>query len=346
MRQMYCDSEGSVRLTEAADPVVEAPTDVLVRVRATTICGSDVHLVHGHLPTPWGFALGHEYVGEVVAIGSAVTRVQVGDRVVGPAAPWCGSCDACRRGQTQRCERGGVLGSGLGWGGWGGAQAELLRVPWADQDLARVPDGVTDAQALTVGDVLSTGWTAVRQAVTEVGQAVVVLGCGPVGLSAVHTATLHSPRAIIAVDAVAERLEVAATLGATHTLLAGDGVAAAIMEITGGGGAEAVVEAVGLPATLGLAWDVVAVGGRVGVVGIPAGPVEVPFAQLLFKNVSLWTGLGDLRHMNELLDLIASGRLDPSPMFTTTRPFDEIEKAFHDMEQRAPGVIKTLVTVP
>lgn len=346
MRHMYCDSLGSVRLIEAVDPTVQAPTDVVVRVRATTVCGSDVHLVQGHLPTPWGFALGHEYVGEVVAVGDAVTRVAVGDRVVGPAAPWCGSCGACRRGQTQRCERGGVLGSGAGWGGWGGTMAELLRVPWADMDLSRVPDGVTDAQALTVGDVLSTGWTAVRQAVTDVGQVVVVLGCGPVGLSAVHTATLHAPRAIVAVDAMPDRLDVARALGATHVLEAGTDVAAAVAEISGGVGADAVVEAVGLPVTLALACDVVATGGRIGVVGIPAEPVPLPFAQLLFKNVTLWTGLGDLRHMDELLRFIADGRLNPSPMFTATRPFDEIEQAYVDMEQRAPGVIKTLVTVP
>lgn len=346
MRQMFCDSLGSVGLTDAPDPKVETPTDVVVRVTATTVCGSDVHLVHGHLPTPWGFPLGHEYVGEVVEVGAAITRVRVGDRVVGPAAPWCGTCPACRRGQIQRCERGGVLGSGAGWGGWGGAQAEMLRVPWADQDLSPVPDGVTDAQALTVGDVLSTGWTAVRQSVTAPGQVVVVLGCGPVGLSAVHTAGLHGPRAVVAVDALPDRLEVARRLGATHTLTAGPDVAAAIEEITHGRGAEAVVEAVGLQATLATAGQVVAVGGRIAVVGIPAGPVELPFADLLFKNVGWWAGLGDLGRMGTLLELIADGRLDPSPMFTSTRPFAQIEAAFTDMADRTPGVVKTLVTVP
>lgn len=345
MRHMYCDSVGSVHLVEADDPAIQAPTDVIVRVRATTVCGSDVHLVHGHLPTPWGFPLGHEYVGEVVAVGDAVTKVAVGDRVVGPAAPWCGACASCRRGQTQRCDHGGVLGSGAGWGGFGGTMAELLRVPFADMDLATVPDGVTDAQALTVGDVLSTGWAAVRQAVTDVGQVVLVLGCGPVGLSAVHTATLHAPRAIIAVDAQPDRLEVARTLGATHVLEAADDVAAAVAEISGGVGADAVIEAVGLPATIGVACDAVATGGRVAVVGIPAEPVPLPFAQLLFKNVTVWTGLGDLSRMDALLALIAEGRLDPTPMFTTTRPFAEIEQAFADMEQRTPGVIKTLVTL-
>lgn len=346
MREMFCDALGSVALVDAPDPMIEAPTDVIVRVTATTICGSDVHLVHGHLPTPWGFALGHEYVGVVEQVGGAVTGFRPGDRVVGPAAPWCGRCSSCRRGQRQRCEKGGVLGSGAGWGGLGGAQAELLRVPWADQDLSHVPPGVTDAQALTVGDVLSTGWSAIRNAVTDAGQVVLVLGCGPVGLSAVHTASLHGPRAVIAVDAVPDRLEVARQMGATHTALAGDDVSALVAEVTGGRGAEAVVEAVGLPATIALAGEVVAVGGRISVVGIPAAPVELPFAQLLFKNVSIWMGLGDLGAMDELLALIEAGRLDPSPMFTSTRPFAEVEQAFRDMESRAPGVIKTLVTVP
>lgn len=345
MREMYCDAQGSVRLIEAPDPEIQAPTDVIVQVSATTICGSDVHLVHGHLPTPWGFALGHEYVGRVVEVGAAVSQVKVGDRVVGPAAPWCGTCASCRAGQTQRCDRGGVLGSGDAWGGWGGAQAELIRVPWADRDLSIVPEPVTDAQALTVGDVLSTGWTAVSHAVTAPGATVLVLGCGPVGLSAVHTASLYGPRAVIAVDALPDRLEVARALGATHTLAADGDVAAQVAELTSGRGAEAVVEAVGLQGTITLAGQVVAVGGRISVVGIPAGPIQLPFADLLFKNVSWWSGLGDLRHMDMLLAMIAQGRLDPTPMFTSQRPFDEIELAFADMANRAPGVVKTLVTV-
>lgn len=345
MRAMFCAAQGSVRLTQVPDPEILAPTDALLRVRATTICGSDLHLVDGHMPTPWGFTLGHEYVGVVVEVGSAVSRVQVGDRVVGPAAPWCSSCPECRRGQIQRCTRGGVFGSGAGWGGLGGAQAEFLRVPWADQVLSTIPEGVGDAQALAVGDVLSTGWTAVRRTVHEPGAAVLVLGCGPVGLSAVHTATLYGPRQIIAVDAVPERLELARTLGATHTLDAGGDVTAAVAELTDGVGAHSVIEAAGAGAAFATASAAVAIGGSIGVVGIHSAPVELPMSELLFKNAAVWTGLGDLGRMDVLLALISAGRLDPAPMFTHDVPFEHIEDAYRAVVAREAGLVKPLITM-
>ena len=346
MRAMFCDAKGSVRLTRVADPEIVAPTDVVLKITATTICGSDVHLVEGHVPTPWGFALGHEYVGTVVELGGAVTSLAVGDRVVGPAAPWCSTCPTCRSGQTQRCPRGGVFGSGDAWGGLGGAQAEYLRVPWADQVLSKVPEAVTDAQALAVGDVLSTGWTAVRRTVHAPGGTVVVLGCGPVGLSAVHTAGLHGARRIIAVDTVPDRLSLAQRLGATHTVVANAATGDSIAELTEGRGADAVIEAAGAPAALATAADCVAVGGHIGVVGIHSAPVELDLADLLFRNVSIWSGLGDLTRMGVLLELIAAGRLDPSPMFTREYPFDAIEQAYAEVAAQGPGVVKTLITVP
>ncbi|QBJ98076.1 alcohol dehydrogenase [Rhodococcus sp. ABRD24] len=346
MRAMFCDAEGSVRLTRVADPEILAPTDVILEITATTICGSDVHLVEGHIPTPWGFTVGHEYVGTVKELGDAVTLLEVGDRVVGPAAPWCSSCPTCRSGQTQRCSRGGVFGSGEAWGDLGGAQAEYLRVPWADHVLSKVPPTVTDAQALAVGDVLPTGWTAVRNTVHAPGGVVLVLGCGPVGLSAVHTAGLHGARQIIAVDTVPERLALAERLGATHTFVADATVADSIIELTGGRGVDSIIEAAGSPAALATAVACVALGGHIGIVGIHSAPVELDLAGLLFKNVSVWTGLGDLTHMDELLELIAAGRLDPSPMFTRQYSFDAIEQAYAEVADQAPGVVKTLITLP
>lgn len=144
MRALVCEEFGQVVVRDVAAPTVEQPTDVVVRVTATTVCGSDVGLVHGHIPTAPGFILGHEYVGVVEAVGDAVRRLRVGQRVVGPAAPYCGVCPSCARDQIQRCEQGGVLGSGAPWGGYGGTQAEQLRVPHADRDLVTVPDALTD----------------------------------------------------------------------------------------------------------------------------------------------------------------------------------------------------------
>lgn len=348
MRAVVVSATDTYSLREVPDPTLAAPTDAIVRVRATTVCGSDVHLIAGHMVPvpPEGFPLGHEFVGEVVQVGTAVLNLSPGDRVVAPAAPWCGTCARCRAGQTQLCLRGGIFGAGPAFGGLGGAQAELVRVPWADTCLSTIPADVSDAQALTVGDILSTGWSAVKQAVTAPGQTLVVFGAGPVGLSAVHTARLHGVREVIAVDTVADRLELAKTLGADHVIdPSTQDVAAVVASLTGGVGAEAVVDAAGVPATIASWVQVGAVGARVAMVGIPAGPVEMVLGALQMKNISLWTGLGDLGHMDMLLAMIAAGRLDPSPIFTEQVPFDQIEGAVAQFIARKPGLVKQLVTV-
>lgn len=346
MRQVFVSGLNTYALVDASEPAIQSSGDVIVKVTTTTVCGSDVHILAGHMHTPWGFPLGHEFVGVVHQAGPGVCNFRTGDRVVAPAAPWCGNCPACRRGQIQRCERGGVFGSGAAYGGLGGAQAEFVRVPWADACLSHIPDGVSDAQALTVGDILSTGWTAVKNSVTAPGQTLLVFGVGPVGLSAVHTARLHGAARVIAVDTVPERLELARALGADHVVdPSRQDTAAAVAELTGGRGAEAVVDAAGVEATI-TAWQAVAaIGARVAMVGIPAAPVEMNLTALLVKNISLWTGLGDLGHMDMLLELIAAGRLDPSPIFTETLPFDQIERAIGEFMDRKPGLVKPLITV-
>ncbi len=337
---------GHVELEDAPTPVVASPSDAVIRVTTTSICGSDLHLVHGALPSAPPYQLGHEYVGVVEAIGDAVTSLSVGDRVVGPAAPWCGTCANCRMGQIQACLRGGVFGSSPVFGGLSGAMSEQMRIPFADTVLSRIPDGVSDEQALLLGDVVPTGMTAVSHALAAPGGVLVVLGCGPVGLSAVVTAKLFGPAQVIAVDRVASRLSVAAELGATLTVDAStQDVAEVIMEATGGRGADGVVEAVGLPATIQQACDLVTVGGRIAVVGISAGAVELPMPQLLFKNVSLWTGLGHLGNIDTLLDLVARGVIDPTPMITDRTSLGDIETAFERFSDPANGVVKYAIEV-
>ncbi|WP_321857313.1 alcohol dehydrogenase catalytic domain-containing protein [Paraburkholderia tropica] len=346
MRQVYVSDLNTYTLVDAPDPVIERPSDVIVKVTTTTVCGSDAHILAGHMHTPWGFPLGHEFVGVVHQVGAAVSNFSPGDRVVAPAAPWCGTCPACRRGQIQRCERGGIFGSGAAYGGLGGGHAEYVRVPWADSCLSRIPDGVSDAQALTVGDILTTGWTAVRNAVTAPGKTLLVFGVGPVGLCAVHTARLYGVASVIAVDTVTERLNLAKALGADHVIdPSRQEVVAAVAELTGGRGAEAVVDAAGVQATVS-AWEpVAAIGARIAMVGIPAAPVELNLTAMLEKNITLWTGLGDLGQMNTLLALIESGKLDPSPIFTETVPFDNIENAIGEFVNRKHGLVKPLVQV-
>lgn len=284
MRALVCEEFGQVVVRDVPDPSLQEPTDVVVRITATTVCGSDVGLVHGHIPTEPGFLLGHEYVGVVEEVGASVGRIRSGQRVVGPAAPYCGTCPTCARGQIQRCERGGVLVSGKPWGGHGGTRAERLRVPHADRDLVPIPDELVDEQVLFAGDILPTGWSAVRWADTNPGDTLVVLGAGPVGLAAVLTAQLHAPRALIVVDPIAGRRKLAEALGASVTLdPSSDDVPAAVAELTSRG-ADGVIEAAGRADTIVKATHLVRVGGSVAIVGIPPGPVQLPIADLLMRT--------------------------------------------------------------
>ncbi|WP_448811342.1 zinc-dependent alcohol dehydrogenase [Agromyces bauzanensis] len=346
MKALVLDEGGAVSLQQVPDPELADAGDAVIRVTSTSICGSDLHLMHGALPSKPPYVLGHEYVGVVTEVGAGVHGFAPGDRVVGPAAPWCGACAMCRRGQIQMCQRGGVFGSGPTFGGLGGAMAEFLRIPHADTVLSKIPDGVTDEQALLLGDVVSTGMTGVRHATTAPGGVLVVIGCGPVGLSAVHTARLFAAAEVIAVDRVPGRLRVAEQLGATRTIDASsEDVGAIVGELTAGRGADGVVEAVGLPVTIGQAVDLTGVGGRVAVVGIAPGAVELPLPQMLFKNLTLWSGLGDLGHIDTLLDQVARGTLDPSPMITDRVALDDIVGAIERFSDPANGVVKYAVSV-
>jgi alcohol dehydrogenase len=345
MRALVCEELGRIAVREVEEPRLEDPTDVVVRVTTTTVCGSDVALVHGHIPAEPGFVLGHEYVGVVEQVGDGVRRLTVGQRVVGPAAPYCGTCPTCAAGHIQRCERGGVLGSGPSWGGLGGTMAERLRVPHADRDLVAVPDTLTDEQVLFAGDILPTGWSAVTWTGIGPGDALVVVGAGPVGLAAVLAARLRGPRALVVVDPLPERRDLATALGATavldpHT----DDVAAAVGDLTAGG-PEGVVEAAGRPETVVQATRLVRVGGTVAVVGIPPGPVELPIPELLMRNVTLRQGLGHLGDMGRLVELLRVGRLDATPLITHRYGADGLEQAFHDFEKQADGIIKPAIAI-
>lgn len=345
MRALVCEEIGHVAVRDVPDPTLQDPTDVVVRITTTTVCGSDVGLVHGHIPTTPGFVLGHEYVGVVEEVGQAVGSLRPGQRVVGPAAPYCGACPTCVRGQIQRCERGGVLGSGEPWGGYGGTQAERLRVPHADRDLVAIPDELSDEQVLFVGDILPTGWSAVRWTDIAPGDTLVVLGAGPVGLAAVLTAQLSAPKALVVVDPLADRRELAETLGATVTLdPTRDDVPRAVAELTGGG-ADGVVEAAGRADTIAQATQLVRVGGSVAVVGIPPGPVELPIADLLMRNVTLRQGLGHLGDMDRLVALVAAGRLDATPLITHRYTADQLAEAFHDFERQEDGIVKPAIAM-
>lgn len=342
MRAAVLEAIGRVVIAEVDEPRLESATDVIVDVLATSVCGSDLHLVLGHMGEGIGYVLGHEYVGRVRAVGAAVQEFAVGDRVIGPPAVWCGSCERCRAGDPAHCHRGGVLGSGQAFGGLGGTQAEQLRVPYADRNLVRVPDQVSDVTALGLADALMTGATGARQAGVAPGSSIAVFGCGPIGLMAIHTAAASGATTIIAVDPVPERRELALAFGATHTT--GDADPRACVEAaTRGRGVDGAVEAVGLPNTFQAALEVVVPNGRVAVLGIAAEPFALAAGPAVLKSVNLWMGLGDVRLQDELMGLLASGALDPAPLFTTALSLDELPALYERLQRPGHGIIKAVI---
>jgi alcohol dehydrogenase len=350
MRAVVYRGPGEIRLEEVPEPAIQHAEDAIVRVTTTSICGSDLHVLHGLMPKMEpGSVIGHEFTGVLHAAGPAVGRFRPGDRVVGPAAVWCGRCRACRRGLRSACERGAIFGNGPLFGDLQGAQADYVRVPFADVTLQPIPAELSDERVIFAGDILPTAYSAVvglnpGDRGVRPGDTVVVFGAGPVGLCAVASARLFEPKQVIVVDVEPYRLALAILLGAGTVIDASkEDVRARIKEITGGWGAEYVIEAVGRQETLGNAVAVAAPGGRVSVVGVFQQPVPVNAPRIMAKNLSLTMGMGDLGHIKELVGLIQEGRLDLTPLVTHRMALSEAVRAYEIFEQRSEGVVKILL---
>src|SRR5687767_10707985 len=238
MQAVTFQAPGEVRIEERPEPELLERDDAIVRVEATGVCGSDLHIYHGRVVIEPGFTLGHEFVGTVVAAGEAVTEVSEGDRVLGCYCSACGNCFFCRQGDFNQCDRGRVFGHGKTLGSLQGAQAEQVLVPNADLTLRAVPQGMPNDAALFAGDVLGTGCHAVWSAGVEAGATVAVLGLGPVGLCAVQAARAAGAGQVIAIDTVGERLQMAASFGARQVHLTDEDVRAAVKGLTEGRGAD------------------------------------------------------------------------------------------------------------
>ena len=343
MKALYFSDINTVDLRDVPKPTLKDPTDVLIKITATSICGSDIHIIEGDLPTKPGFVLGHEYTGVVEAVGDAVTRFKRGDRVMGPPLAYCGECDACKRGDQSHCTQSGIHGAGSTFGSVDGAQAEFSRVPFGDACLRHIPNGCIDEEVLFISDIGSTGYTGVKETELKEGETIVIFGCGPVGLCSVLTATLHNPRNIIAVEMAENRLSKAQEMGATHTINpAHDDVLARIGEITGGKGADVVIDAVGLPITLTQGMECLGINGRLFLVGIPSKPVSIA-PKHFYKNITFSMGLGNLSTIDFLLDRVTDRTIDFTPLITHTVPLDDIESALTQFRTRPDEVIKVVV---
>ncbi|MGE5381592.1 MAG: zinc-dependent alcohol dehydrogenase [Methylocystaceae bacterium] len=345
MKALYLWENQRLSLEETDAPVLIDETDVIVRVTASSICGSDVHFWKGHIPYRPGFIIGHEFVGVIEQVGSKVSKFKPGDRVSAPAAPFCGICPSCRAGKEYACTNGkGMFGGGGVAGVLPGAQAELIRILFADTCLVKIPESVSDKAALLVGDVLSTGYFAVINGAPQPGDDIVIFGAGPVGLCAVACANLFSPARLIVVDIEENRLEVALSLGATQVLnpqKGGD--AKEIRRLTGGQGAHLAIDAVGLPATLQQSIKSTCRGGTISMVGIGPPVIEFPMAEFFFKNLTLKGGYVPLNQMQRLMQLIEVGKLDVSALITHQIGLSDIIGGYEMFASKKDGCIKVMV---
>jgi alcohol dehydrogenase len=334
MRAVTFQAPGEVRVEEKPDPELLAADDALVRVEASGLCGSDLHIYHGRVPVEPGFTIGHEFVGTVLAAGDDVERVAAGDRVLGCFHTACATCSACLRSDYHRCERGRTFGHGSKLGDLQGAQAELLLVPRANLTLRCVPEGMSDEVALFAGDVMGTGYHAVAHAGLRAGDSVAVLGLGPVGLCAVQAALAAGASRVFAVDSVEARLAMAESFGAAPVPLDEEPKRAVRAE-TGGRGVDVVVDAVGDPGPLAMAVSLCRDAGTVSGIGAYAGQGEVPLGLAWLKGLTLRLGLANvIAHVDRVLGLLEAGRLDPAPLVTHRMKLDEAGEAYELYDKR------------
>jgi threonine dehydrogenase-like Zn-dependent dehydrogenase len=338
---------GSVRCEDAPDPAIADPGDAIVRVEASAICGSDLHVYEGReRGLDEGTVLGHEFAGRIVSAGAGVVSRAIGDRVVSPFTTSCGSCFYCARGLSARCARGRLFGWVEAGAGLHGGQAELVRVPMADATLFPVPDDLALELALFLGDVLATGYHGAMLAGAAPGVACAVIGCGPIGLAGIVCARELGAETVYAVDTIPERLALAARFGAT-AVDAKSGHAATIMRsATEGRGADAVLEAVGSPDAGRLAYELVRPGGTIAVVGVhhETGFAFSP-ANAYDKNLTYRTGRCPARGLMEAVLPIARRRRDDLAAIVTHRlPLSEGSGAYELFAAKRDGCIKVVLT--
>ena len=335
MRAVTFQAPNEVRIEEKPDPRIGAPDEALIRVEASGICGSDLHIYHGRVPVEQGFTIGHEYVGTVLEVGGQVERVSVGDRVLGCFHTACATCAACLRGDYHRCERQRTFGHGSHLGDLQGAQAERLLVPRANLTLRKVPPGMSDEAALFAGDVMGTGYHAVSHAGMKAGDTVAVLGLGPVGLCAVQAASAGGAVRVFAVDTVGARLEMAAAFGAVPVHLGEEEPKKAVRAATEGRGVDVVVDAVGDPEPLAMAISLCRDAGTVSGIGAYAGKGEVPLGLAWLKGLQLRLGLANvIAHVDRVMALIEAGKLDPTPLVTHHMGLDDAADAYEIYDRR------------
>jgi alcohol dehydrogenase len=334
MKALVYRGPGQKALEDRPKPALQAPGDAVVRIVKTTICGTDLHILKGDVPTCTpGRILGHEGIGVVDSVGAAVTVFKPGDRVLISCISSCGKCDNCRRGMYSHCATGGwILGNTIDC-----TQAEYVRTPHADTSLYRIPDGADEEALVMLSDILPTGFECgVLNGKVAPGSSVAIVGAGPIGLAALLTAQFYAPAAIIMIDLDDNRLDVARRFGATHTINSADGKAAdKVKALTEGRGVDTAIEAVGVPATFLICQDVVAPGGVIANVGVHGIKVDLHLERLWSQNVAITTRLVDTVSTPMLLKTVQSRRLDPGQLITHRFALGDILAAYDTFSRAA-----------
>ncbi len=343
MKALVYHSAGKIAWEDKPRPAIQHVGDAIIRMTTSTICGTDLHILKGDLPSvTGGRILGHEGIGVIEQVGTGVSEFHVGDKVIISCVTACLKCDFCRKGMYSHCRHGGwILGNTLD-----GTQAEYVRIPHADGSLYSFPAGGDEEALVMLSDILPTGFECgVLNGQVKPGDTVAIVGAGPVGLAVLLTAQFYSPAAIFMVDLDQKRLAVAKQFGANSLVNGSDGHAAHhVMELTEGAGVDVAIEAVGLPDTFDICQAIVAAGGRIANVGVHGKPVELHLEKLWDRNISLTTRLVDTITTPMLLKMVHSGKLQPQKLVTHRFAINDIMKAYDTFGNAADdGALKVLL---
>jgi alcohol dehydrogenase len=344
MKALVFHGPGEFGWEEKPRPVLLEPGDAIVRITTSTICGTDLHILKGDLPSVVdGRILGHEGIGVIEEVGAAVTEFKAGERVILSCVTACLKCDFCRKGMYSHCRNGGwILGNTID-----GTQAEFVRIPQANGSLYKVPEGGDEEALVMLSDILPTGFECgVLNGKVKPGDSVAIVGAGPVGLAILLTAQFYSPASITMIDLDDKRLAVAKEFGATTLVNSSDGKAVErVMELTGGAGVDVAIEAVGVPATFDICVGIVGAGGCVANVGVHGKPVSLHMEKLWDRNISITTRLVDTVTTPMLLKVLNSGKIAPKKLVTHRFALHDILRAYDTFANAAQeGALKVILT--
>ncbi|MDR3308106.1 MAG: alcohol dehydrogenase catalytic domain-containing protein [Coriobacteriales bacterium] len=341
MKALVYHGPDTISLDEVPVPKIEKPTDVIGKVALSAICTSDVHIMQGHMPiVKPPLILGHEFVVEVAEVGPAVEGIEVGKHYAVLPASFCGECDHCKAGRIAACLNGGTFGV------WqNGCQAEYIRIPDYKSCMIPVPEGISDAQIILLGDMLATAWFGIVQAGVKEGQTVAVVGLGPVGMCACELLTKHFGCKVVAITRSMDKIALAiehgvaiAGISPTH-----DDVEASVAKLTNGKGFPVVIETPGTQSTMDLACSIVGFFGTISTIAIFGGPIVVPMNEIIYRNVTIKMGVQQLAGIEEMLDDIVTGKIDPSWMLTHKGTLDSILKGYEVFGGHTETCIKWVI---